>query len=179
MQVLLVALENPALKRDVKPPMLSVFGDVAMAIGAQFQRYLAPPSRTMVMLYQASKITVRRKKKEKKRRSSIKKKKSLENNRVEWLAERMKSLSGFLCLFRLCALSNFRLSSSLSTTIIITTTAIIIIINHQRQGGHGERGDGGVHELSSRGHHRGLHRHRQRPKRGRAGRHHDAGPFPF
>jgi len=58
MQVLLVCLENPSLKRDVKPPMLSVFGDLAMAIGPQFQRYLAPPSRAMVMLYQASKITV-------------------------------------------------------------------------------------------------------------------------
>jgi importin subunit beta-1 len=57
-QGLLVALENPDLKRDVKPPMLGLFGDIALATGAGFQRYLAPPSRAMVMLYQASKTTV-------------------------------------------------------------------------------------------------------------------------
>ena len=34
---LLSALENPALKRDVKAPMLSLLGDLALAIGAQFQ----------------------------------------------------------------------------------------------------------------------------------------------
>jgi len=55
---LLEALENPALKRDVKPPMLSLLGDLALALGAQFQRYLAPPARAMGMLYQASKTRV-------------------------------------------------------------------------------------------------------------------------
>lgn len=55
---LLQALENPALKRDVKPPMLGLFGDMALAIGGNFQRYTAPPSRTMIMLYQASKTVV-------------------------------------------------------------------------------------------------------------------------
>ena len=52
------ALENPVLKRDVKPPMLSLFGDLALAIGPNFVRYLQAPSRALVMLYQASKTTV-------------------------------------------------------------------------------------------------------------------------
>lgn len=54
-QCLLQALENSSLKRDVKPPMLSLFGDMALAIGGQFQRYLEP---VLIMLYQASTTTV-------------------------------------------------------------------------------------------------------------------------
>jgi importin subunit beta-1 len=57
-QCLLEALENPSLKRDVKPPMLSLLGDLALATGPAFQRYLAPPYRTMAMLHQASKTVV-------------------------------------------------------------------------------------------------------------------------
>ena len=55
---LLQALENPALNRSVKPGMLTLFGDIALAVGGEFQRYLAPPSKTMMMLYQASKTQV-------------------------------------------------------------------------------------------------------------------------
>jgi importin subunit beta-1 len=57
-EALLQALENPALKRDVKPPMLSLFGDMALAIGPHFVRYLQAPSRALVMLYQASRTVV-------------------------------------------------------------------------------------------------------------------------
>ena len=38
--------------------MLTLFGDIALAVGGEFQRYLAPPSKTMMMLYQASKTQV-------------------------------------------------------------------------------------------------------------------------
>jgi importin subunit beta-1 len=54
-QCLLQALENSSLKRDVKPPMLSLFGDMALAIGPNFRRYLEP---TLRMLYQASNTSV-------------------------------------------------------------------------------------------------------------------------
>ena len=55
---LLEALENPSLNRSVKPGMLTTFGDIALAVGGEFQKYLQPPSKTMMMLYQASKTQV-------------------------------------------------------------------------------------------------------------------------
>jgi hypothetical protein len=54
----LMSLESSQLQRDVKPLILSVIGDIAIAIGPLFQRYLAPPSRVVVMLHLASQIQV-------------------------------------------------------------------------------------------------------------------------
>mmetsp|Transcript_4249 Transcript_4249/g.12538 ORF Transcript_4249/g.12538 Transcript_4249/m.12538 type:complete len:859 (-) Transcript_4249:475-3051(-) len=48
---LLEDLQNPALNRQVKPAVLSCFGDIALAVGANFVKYL--PS-TLQMLEQAS-----------------------------------------------------------------------------------------------------------------------------
>ena len=48
---LLEDLQNPALNRQVKPAVLSCFGDIALAIGANFIKYL--PS-TFQMLDQAA-----------------------------------------------------------------------------------------------------------------------------
>lgn len=53
--LLLRNLQNPALNRDVKPPILSCFGDVALAIGGQFEKYLPV---TMTMLNQAAQTSV-------------------------------------------------------------------------------------------------------------------------
>ena len=48
---LLVNLQNSNLHRDVKPPIISCFSDVAMAIGGEFKRYLG---HVMLMLVQGS-----------------------------------------------------------------------------------------------------------------------------
>lgn len=48
---LLESLQNSTLHRNVKPPVLSSFGDVALAIGAGFEKYLQV---TLMMLMQAS-----------------------------------------------------------------------------------------------------------------------------
>jgi len=53
--LLLQDLQNPVLNRNVKPPILSCFGDVALAIGGEFVKYL---SIVMNMLQQASTTTV-------------------------------------------------------------------------------------------------------------------------
>ncbi|GAA5883022.1 hypothetical protein JCM1840_004096 [Sporobolomyces johnsonii] len=50
MEVLLAALQSPVLHRSVKPPILSCFGDVALAVGSGFEPFL---ETTMGVLQQA------------------------------------------------------------------------------------------------------------------------------
>lgn len=42
MTMLMQNLSNPEIHRDVKPQVLSVFGDISLAIGAEFKKYLQP-----------------------------------------------------------------------------------------------------------------------------------------
>lgn len=42
MTILLHNLSNPEIHRDVKPQVLSVFGDISLALGQEFKKYLAP-----------------------------------------------------------------------------------------------------------------------------------------
>jgi|EP00970_Alexandrium_tamarense_P004265 importin subunit beta-1 len=51
MSALIEALQNAALHRSVKPPVLSCFGDIAMAIGAAYEPYL---QLSLMMLLQAA-----------------------------------------------------------------------------------------------------------------------------
>jgi len=51
MSALLQSLQNQSLHRSVKPPVLSCFGDIALAIGARYEPYLQV---SLVMLMQAS-----------------------------------------------------------------------------------------------------------------------------
>ena len=53
--VLLTNLQNQELHRQVKPHMLSCFGDIALAVGGDFERYL---SQVLVMLASASQTTM-------------------------------------------------------------------------------------------------------------------------
>ena len=50
MSILLEDLQSPILHRSVKPPILSCFGDIALAVGPGFQPYL---ETTMAVLQQA------------------------------------------------------------------------------------------------------------------------------
>jgi len=51
MSALIEALQNSALHRSVKPPVLSCFGDIALAIGAGYESYLQV---SLMMLLQAA-----------------------------------------------------------------------------------------------------------------------------
>ncbi len=42
MNMLMQLLSNPEIHRDVKPQVLSVFGDMALSIGGEFKKYLDP-----------------------------------------------------------------------------------------------------------------------------------------
>jgi len=53
--LLLRDLQNPNLNRNVKPPILSCFGDIALAVGGGFEKYM---QITMDMLVQASQTRV-------------------------------------------------------------------------------------------------------------------------
>ena len=55
MTALVELLQNKVLHRSVKPPVLSCFGDIAMAIGAAFEPFL---KMTLYMLVSASDIEV-------------------------------------------------------------------------------------------------------------------------
>ncbi|XP_010553116.1 PREDICTED: importin subunit beta-1 [Tarenaya hassleriana] len=47
MALLIQNLQSEALHRSVKPPIFSCFGDIALAIGAHFERYVAPALQIM------------------------------------------------------------------------------------------------------------------------------------
>jgi len=51
MQLLLQNLQNPSIERSIKPQIISTLGDIALAVGGHFERYLPYP---MMMLNQAS-----------------------------------------------------------------------------------------------------------------------------
>eukprot|EP00804_Cyclotella_cryptica_P024102 CCRYP_007313-RA/>CCRYP_007313-RA protein AED:0.45 eAED:0.45 QI:0/0/0/0.5/1/1/2/0/116 len=51
MSALIEALQNASLHRSVKPPVLSCFGDIALAIGAAYEPYL---QLSLMMLLQAA-----------------------------------------------------------------------------------------------------------------------------
>lgn len=53
--LLLRNLQNPNLNRNVKPPILSCFGDIALAVGGHFEKYM---QITMQMLVQASSASI-------------------------------------------------------------------------------------------------------------------------
>merc|ERR1712087_18998 len=53
--LLLRNLQNPSLNRNVKPPILCCFGDIALAIGGHFEKYLQV---TMNMLSQAAQTQI-------------------------------------------------------------------------------------------------------------------------
>lgn len=55
MNALVMLLQDQYLHRDVKPPVFSCFGDIAMAIGESFEPFL---KMSLFMLYSASNVSV-------------------------------------------------------------------------------------------------------------------------
>ena len=54
MEVLLSNLGNNSVHRTVKPQILSVFGDVALAIGPEFRKYLEHVLQTLMQVRKTS-----------------------------------------------------------------------------------------------------------------------------
>ena len=60
MTILLENLSNQEVHRWIKPQILSVFGDVALAIGVEFKKYLDVVLQTLMQASQAQIDRVRR-----------------------------------------------------------------------------------------------------------------------
>ena len=51
MNCILQHLQNPAVHRSIKPPCLSCFGDIALAIGGRFEVYLPTVMATLIQVH--------------------------------------------------------------------------------------------------------------------------------